>query len=75
MLARLFEQVYLVQINYKSGNSAEFIFDKFEIKDGGRYYEWALTDKNQKILSLNLEEIESVFKTKTYRRWQAWLLT
>lgn len=59
---------YLIQINYKSGNSIKLWFKNFTVNSNNRgitSVSWDLYSKNKKILHMGVDEIESVFIIKT----------
>lgn len=66
----MFERRSLVQINYKSGNSVKLWFNKFTItyKDEKiSSIEWKLSNENQKIVWIGVDEIESAVVLKRGR--------
>lgn len=57
---------YLVQINYKSGNSVKLWFSKFELimNTNGEITElkWELTHPNTSVLFVGIKDIESIIQ-------------
>lgn len=55
---------YLIQINYKSGNSIKMWFTEFSFKDyvSAKIIDYTCADPLAKPIYLNIEEIESIFQ-------------
>lgn len=55
---------YLIQINYKSGNSIKMWFTEFSFKDyvSAKSIDYTCADSIQKPIYLNIEDIESIFQ-------------
>ena len=59
--------IYLVQINYKSGNNIKMWFHEFEyVASNGEVEEtkWKVSNEFSRPLFMNISEIESVYQIK-----------
>lgn len=56
-------QVFLVQINYKSGTSVTMAFKKFEFEFSNGYtVSWQTADPSHRPIYMNPSEIESIYQ-------------
>lgn len=68
------EHSFLLQINYKSGNSIKAWFDKFDIKKTGgdiTSMEWVETKgQGVRVIFIGIDDIESIFQLEHKERVQ-----
>lgn len=60
----MFHTKFLIQVNYKSGNSMQFWVYSFNIKDGE--WTWRSIGDSKPVL-LNVDEVESVWQLRHKR--------